>query len=53
MIEVLGEHYYFDLDEVEKYLDMSDDLSDDLLESGNTFSQETRINIITYPTTIY
>jgi hypothetical protein len=48
MIEVLGEHYYFDLDEVEKYLDMSDDLSDDLLESGNTFSQETRINIIKF-----
>ena len=44
MIEVLGEHYYFDLDEVEKYLDMSDDL----LESGNTFSQETRINIIKF-----
>lgn len=48
MIKVLGEHYYFDLDEVEKYLDMSDNMSDDLLESGNTFSQETRINIIKF-----
>jgi hypothetical protein len=48
MIEVLGEHYYFDLDEVEKYLDMSDELSDDLLESGDTFSKETKINIIKF-----
>lgn len=48
MIEVLGEHYFFDLDEVEKYLDMSNDLSDDLLESGDTFSQETKINIIKF-----
>lgn len=44
MIEVLGEHYYIDLDKVEEYLDMSDIPSD----SGDTSSSETKINIIKF-----
>jgi hypothetical protein len=45
MIQVLGENYFIDLDEIENYLDMSqnDDSSDS--ESGVT---ETKINIIKY-----
>ena len=30
MIKVLGENYYIDLDIVEKYLDMSNDITDEL-----------------------
>jgi len=42
MLNVLGENYYIDLDEVEKYLDMSDQNDDTLDEiSGTT---EMRIN---------
>jgi len=45
MIQVLGENYFIDLDEIESYLDMSqkEDPSDS--ESGLT---ETKINIIKF-----
>jgi hypothetical protein len=43
MLNVLGENYFVDLDEIEKYLDMSDDTS--LTESGNT---DMRINIVKF-----
>jgi hypothetical protein len=39
MIEVLGEHYFIDLDKVEGYLDMSDQ------NSENGFSGETEVKI--------
>ena len=39
MIEVLGEHYFIDLDKVEEYLDMSDQ------NSENEFSGETEVKI--------
>lgn len=46
MLNVLGENYYIDLDEVEKYLDMTDQ-QDETLEplSG---SSEMRINVIKF-----
>jgi hypothetical protein len=44
MINVLGENYYIDLDEIEQYLDMSDESSNEIL-SGNT---EMKINIIKF-----
>lgn len=43
MISVLGENYFVDLDEVEKFLDMSEDSSEPL--TGNT---EMRINIVKF-----
>ena len=43
MIKVLGENYFVDLDEVEKFLDMSDSSLEPL--SG---SSEMRINIVKY-----
>lgn len=46
MLNVLGENYYIDLDEVEKYLDMTDQ-QDETVEplSG---SSEMRINVIKF-----
>ena len=44
MIKVLGENYFVDLDEIEKYLDMTDDVSVETI-SGAT---EMRINIIKF-----
>ena len=44
MISVFNENYFVDLDEVEKYLDMSDSPSMEPL-SGNT---EMRINIVKF-----
>ena len=44
MLKVLGENYYVDLDEIEKYLDMTDEISVDPT-SGAT---EMRINIIKF-----
>ena len=44
MISVLGENYYVDLDEIESYIDMSDELPTEST-SGNT---EMRINIIKF-----
>ncbi len=44
MINVLGENYFIDLDEIEKYLDMSDESTTEPL----TGSTEMRINIIKF-----
>ena len=44
MINVLGENYYIDLDEIEKYLDMSDETTSEPL-TGTT---EMKINIIKF-----
>ena len=44
MIKVLNENYFVDLDEVEKYIDMSDSPSMEPL-TGNT---EMRINIVKF-----
>ena len=44
MLNVLGENYYVDLDEIESYIDMSDELPAEST-SGNT---EMRINIIKF-----
>lgn len=44
MLNVLGENYYVDLDEIEDYLDMTDELSLDTT-SGST---EMKINIIKF-----
>ena len=45
MIQVLGENYFIDLDEIEGYLDMSHDEDSSDSESGVT---ETKINIIKF-----
>jgi hypothetical protein len=45
MIQVLGENYFIDLDEIENYLDMNQDDNGDDSESGVT---ETKINIIKF-----
>lgn len=47
MLNVLGENYYIDLDEIEKYLDMSSEPieSNEEIISGTT---EMRINVIKF-----
>jgi hypothetical protein len=45
MIQVLGENYFIDLDEIEDYLDMSQTDDSEDSESGVT---ETKINIIKF-----
>jgi hypothetical protein len=45
MIKVLGENYFIDMDEVEKYLDMGQ--SENHLDSESGMS-ETKINIVKY-----
>lgn len=44
MLQVLGENYYVDLDEVEKYLDMSETENIENLSGGT----EMKINIIKF-----
>ena len=44
MIKVLGENYYVDLDEIEDYLDMSDDNTTE----STTGTTEMKINIIKF-----
>jgi hypothetical protein len=44
MIKVLGENYYFDLDVIEEYLDMSNEKTEEEL-SGST---EFKINIVKF-----
>lgn len=46
MINVLGENYFIDLDEIEKYLDMSDDVTSEPEAMSGT--SEMRINIIKF-----
>lgn len=43
MLKILGEHYFIDLDNVEKYLDMTTETAE--LTSGGT---ETKINVVKY-----
>lgn len=43
MLNVLGENYFVDLDEIEKYLDMSDENT--ISDTGTT---EMRINIVKF-----
>ena len=43
MLKVFGENYYIDFDEIEKYVDISENF--ELDSSGNT---EIRINVIKY-----
>lgn len=45
MIQVLGENYFIDLDEIENYLDMSQEQKNLDSESGVT---ETKINLIKF-----
>jgi hypothetical protein len=45
MIQVLGENYFIDLDEIESYLNMNQEEEDSESESGFT---ETKINLIKY-----
>lgn len=42
MLKVLGENYFVDLDEVEKYLDISE------VESDTSGGTETKVNIIKF-----
>jgi hypothetical protein len=44
MFDVLGEKYFIDLDKIEEYLDMSDQITEDEVSGGT----ETRINIIKF-----
>jgi len=49
MLNVLGENYFIDFDEIEKYIDMSDlaDM-DDMDELALSGTSEMRVNIIKY-----
>ena len=42
MLKILGDHYYFDLDEIENYLDIRE------IESDITGGTESRVNIIKF-----
>lgn len=44
MLKVLGENYFVDLDEIEKYLDMSEDTSNE----SPTGTTEMRINVVKF-----
>lgn len=46
MLKILGEHYYVDLDVVEKYVDMTEVLP--IETTGTTGTTDTKINIIKY-----
>lgn len=47
MLNVLGETYYIDFDEVEKYIDMSDDNHTEI-ETDISGTSEMKVNIIKY-----
>jgi len=46
MLKILGEHYYVDLDVVEKYVDMTEVAP--IETTGTTGTTDTKINIIKY-----
>jgi hypothetical protein len=46
MLNVLGESYYIDFDEIEKYIDMSD--STEIEETEISGTSEMKVNIIKY-----
>jgi hypothetical protein len=48
MIKVLGENYYFDLDKIEEYLDMSIKLGEDIEDDEFSGSTDMKVNIIKF-----
>jgi hypothetical protein len=48
MIKVLGENYYFDLDKIEEYLDMSIKPDEEIEEDEFSGSTDMKINIIKF-----
>jgi hypothetical protein len=48
MIKVLGENYYFDLDKIEEYLDMTIKSEGDIEEDEFSGSTDMKVNIIKF-----
>jgi hypothetical protein len=48
MIKVLGENYYFDLDKIEEYLDMSIKSDEEIEDDEFSGSTDMKINIIKF-----
>ena len=48
MIKVLGENYYFDLDKIEEYLDMSVKPDEDMEDDEFSGSTDMKVNIIKF-----
>ena len=48
MIKVLGENYYFDLDKIEEYLDMSVKHGEDIEDDEFSGSTDMKVNIIKF-----
>jgi hypothetical protein len=48
MIKVLGENYYFDLDKIEEYLDMSVKPGEDIEDDEFSGSTDMKVNIIKF-----
>jgi hypothetical protein len=48
MIKVLGENYYFDLDKIEEYLDMTNKSEESLEDDEFSGSTDMKINIIKF-----
>jgi hypothetical protein len=48
MIKVLGENYYFDLDKIEEYLDMSIKPVEDIEDDEFSGSTDMKVNIIKF-----
>jgi hypothetical protein len=48
MIKVLGENYYFDLDKIEEYLDMSIKPGEDIENDEFSGSTDMKVNIIKF-----
>ena len=48
MIKVLGENYYFDLDKIEEYLDMSIKPDEEVEDDEFSGSTDMKINIIKF-----
>jgi hypothetical protein len=48
MIKVVGENYYFDLDKIEEYLDMSIKPGEDIEDDEFSGSTDMKVNIIKF-----
>lgn len=48
MIKVLGENYYFDLDKIEEYLDMTIKSDEDIEDDEFSGSTDMKINVIKF-----
>ena len=48
MIKVLGENYYFDLDKIEEYLDMTNKSEESLEDDEFSGSTDMKINVIKF-----